>query len=116
MGKVNSALGPQAVKIYPPGHINHGNAQNIQQTHTETAQYYKEFITNHKQTCDQFKVYFSKFDEIYGLLKQRDKAFDLFKHYFEKMKQLKEENQVSRSSMAKDPTKLAKEEQRIVRV
>ena len=53
---------------------------------------------------------------MYALLKQRDKAFDLFKHYFDKTKQLKEDNSVSRSSMAKDPTKLAKEEQRIVRV
>lgn len=69
MSKVNGLLGPQAVKIYPPGHINHGNAQNVQQTHLETAQYYKEFMVNHKQTCDQFKVYFQKFDEIYALLK-----------------------------------------------
>ena len=73
-------------------------------------------MANHKQTCDQFKVYFQKFDEIYAILKQRDKAFDLFKHYFDKMKQLKEDNTVSRSSVAKDPTRLAKEEQRIVRV
>lgn len=61
-------------------------------------------------TCDKFKEFFKKFDVVYAKLKQRDKALQLFKHYHEKLKDLKEKHLVNTSSIARDPTKLAKEE------
>jgi len=68
---------------------------SIHQTHAETAQYYKDFMLNHKQTSDKFSQFFSKFDVIYKRLKERDKALEKVKHYHEKLKKLKEQNLVS---------------------
>jgi hypothetical protein len=74
-------------------------------------------MLNHKTTCDQFKVFFAKFDSVYTKLKQRDKSLDTFKHYFEKTRKLKEERQFRNSnssgSASVDTAKLAKEEERL---
>lgn len=87
-------LGPQAEKIYPNGHVNNPTAQSITQTHNEAAGHFKDFMLNHKTTTDQFKVFFSKFDVIFAKLKLRDKALETFKHYFEKMRKLREDRQL----------------------
>ena len=79
------------MKVYPAAHVNHPTAQTIQTTHAEASQYYKDFMVNHKQTCDQYKVFFSKFDVIFAKLKQRDKSLETFKHYFEKIRKLRED-------------------------
>ncbi len=120
MSKLNSVLGPQAIKIYPQGHVNHPVSSAIQQSHTETNQYYKDFMLNHKQTCDQFKVFFTKFDVIYVKLKQRDKSLEKFKYYFEKVRKLREDNKHKKNNLsgaaAIDPAKLSKEEEKLARV
>lgn len=91
MSKINTVLGPQAEKIYPQGHLNNPTAKSITQTHSEAGQLYKDLIGNHKQTCDQFRVFFGKFDVIFNKLKQRDKSLETFKHYFEKLRKIKED-------------------------
>lgn len=109
---MNGLLGPQAEKIYPSGHGNFVTAQSINQVHGEAAQHFKDFSMNHKATCDQFRVYFAKFDVIFAKLRQRDKSLDTFKHYFEKLRKMKEDKSV-RSSVALDPARLAKEEEKL---
>ena len=96
--------------------MNNSSAIAVQQSHTEGAQYYKDFIQNHKLTCDKFNQFFAKFEIIYKRLKERDKALEKVKHYHDKLKTLKEQNLVSQSSLSKDPAKLAKEEQQVIRV
>lgn len=96
--------------------MNNSSALAIQQSHAEGAQYYKDFMLNHKQTCDKFNQFFGKFEIIFKRLKERDKALEKVKHYHDKLKTLKEQNLISQSSLSKDPTKLAKEEQRVTRV
>lgn len=96
--------------------MNNPSALAVQQSHAEGAQYYKDFMLNHKQTCDKFNQFFAKFEIISKRLKERDKALEKVKHYHEKLKTLKEQNLVSQSSLTKDPAKLAKEEQRVARV
>ena len=119
MTKINGILGPQAVKVYPAAHVNHPTAQTIQTTHAEASQYYKDFMVNHKQTCDQYKVFFSKFDMIFAKLKQRDKSLETFKHYFEKIRKLREDLQHIKKNLtgaaAMDPAKLQKEEEKVAR-
>lgn len=48
-------------------------------------------MLNHKATCDQFKLYFGKFDVIFLKLKQRDKSLTTFVHYYEKLRKIKED-------------------------
>jgi hypothetical protein len=47
-------------------------------------------MANHKQTFDQFKVFFGKFDVIFQRLKVRDEALKKFIYYFDKIKKLKD--------------------------
>jgi hypothetical protein len=96
--------------------VNNSSALAVQQSHAEGAQYFKDFMQNHKQTCDKFNQFFAKFEIIFKRLKERDKALEKVKHYHEKLKTLKEQNLISQSSLSKDPAKLAKEEQRVTRV
>jgi hypothetical protein len=72
-------------------------------------------MLNHKETSEQFRVYFAKFDVILAKLKLRDKSLETFKHYFEKIRKMKEDRSV-RSSVALEPAKLAKEEEKVARV
>lgn len=51
-------------------------------------------MLNHKQTCDQYKAFFAKFDVIYVKLKQRDKSLETFKHYFEKLRKMREDQKI----------------------
>jgi hypothetical protein len=118
MSKINTILGPQATKIYPQGHVNNPTATTIQQVHSESNQYYKDFMANHKQTSDQFKVFFAKFDMIFSKLKTRDKSLEVFKHYFDKVKKMREDFKFNKSqagASAVDPAKLGKEEEKLAR-
>jgi hypothetical protein len=82
--------------------VNNPTAQSIKETHGEADQHFKDFMLNHKATCEQFRVYFSTFDVIYAKLKQRDKSLEVFKHYFEKLRKLKEDRSVRNSQTSLD--------------
>jgi hypothetical protein len=86
----------------------------IAETHAETQGYYKDLSQNHKQTCDQFRAFFAKFDMIYDKLKTRDKALAKFIHYFEKLRKIKEDRSV-RNSVGGDSGKVSKDAEYLAR-
>lgn len=71
-------------------------------------------MQNHKITSQQFKEFFQKFDVMFMKLKQRDKSLASFKHYFDKIRSLREEHHHIIKNMtgaaAPDPAKMAKDE------
>jgi hypothetical protein len=86
----------------------------IAETHAETQAYYKDLAQNHKQTCDQFRAFFAKFDVIYDKLKTRDRALAKFIHYFEKLRKIKEDRSV-RNSVAGDVSRASKDAEYLAR-
>ncbi|CDW82897.1 UNKNOWN [Stylonychia lemnae] len=114
MTKINSFFGPQALKAYPQTHINHSASVQINQTHEETSKLYKEFLANQQQTVIQFKMISQKFELLFAKLKNRDKSLEKFKHYYDKIQKLKEQNQLKgRSTDPKEDAKHAEAVQRV---
>ena len=57
---------------------------------------------------ESFRGYFGKFKPLHAKLKQRDKAQDSFKHYYEKLKKLKKAASDSRG-LQRPPQQMAKD-------
>lgn len=69
-----------------------------------------------EQFNSSFQLYFVRFGTIYARLKQRDDAFEKFKHYHRKLEKMNEDRIYMKSKGLVDPKTDAEEQQKQQRV
>jgi hypothetical protein len=115
MATFNHGFAQQLPNIFPVDHKDFSECATITKAHIKSDNIYGAHLKDQKEVYGAFRAWYDKFIALSTKVRNRDKAQDKFRHYYEKVAKLRKERLQKQNSVPGYPeSKQATQEAEIV--